>query len=100
MTIITNKLGEFNYKLKLKALESGYERGYNMSCGLGGKIVEEIKFTSYCPANTEYKCTIEGCKDFTVENVVKVNGSTTWDGIASIAKVSYEPCQIGDVKRY
>lgn len=72
VTIITNELGEFNYKLKLKALESGYKRGYNFSSVLGSKIMEEVKFTSYCPVNCEYKCSIEGSKDFSVENVIKV----------------------------
>eukprot|EP00743_Colponemidia_sp_Colp-15_P000860 GILK01000949.1.p1 GENE.GILK01000949.1~~GILK01000949.1.p1 ORF type:complete len:1078 (+),score=227.51 GILK01000949.1:666-3899(+) len=105
LTLRSAKLGEYKYKLTLKANPGGIERSLNFRSFLGSDLVQTFRFNHLLSKAISYTCTIDnlgkaGPPDFFVDKTVSAPAATAADrdGVEVRVDVRYEPSSLGDSK--
>ena len=96
LTVTSAQLGVYIYDLHLKSTLTGNEKPLQFRVGLGSKIVQTFRFTSYARAKTEYQCKVDH-PDFSVDKSIAAPAAPL-GGIEMLLDVLYEPSKLGDIR--
>jgi len=92
------QLGDYPYRLILKADEAQNEKALHFRTTLGSVHSQVFRFTNFCPTSTEFKCSADQPIFFRVNPSVKAEGSKFWAGSEVAVEVKFEPQGLGEVK--
>lgn len=98
LTIGFAELGEYTYRLVLATQHAGVERTLHFKVPLGGAQTQSFAFTTYADKAADVACHVRETTSFAVPSVLKVDGTSDWDGRASSVPVKFEPEALGDVR--
>ena len=98
LTIITQELGTFKYKLVAKATPPLLKQLLRFDAPLGSAQAESFLFHAYNTTKCDYACAVTKPNFFTVQSTLAVDAVPSgWDGDDIRLPVVFEPMQIGEI---
>jgi hydrocephalus-inducing protein len=101
LTIRSQELGTFKYKLQVTALEPSLRQTLRFEVPLGSLQSETFTFRSFHIAKCDYTCAVQKPDFFTVAKTVTAEAlapAVAWAGDEVSIPISYEPTEIGEVR--
>jgi hypothetical protein len=99
ITIITQELGTFKYKIITKSSPSLLKQTLKFETSLGNVQTESFLFRVYNNNKTDYSCSVNKDTIFNVQKSLPLEGITDihqqWDGNEIRLPISFEPNEIG-----
>ncbi|GBG33770.1 Hydrocephalus-inducing protein-like [Hondaea fermentalgiana] len=92
------QLGEYPYKLHLRASPAQTERSLQFRATLGGKHEQVFRFANFCPGATEFSCSVSQPLFFQVGASFKAEAVAHWRGEEVAVAVQFEPQGLGSVR--
>jgi hydrocephalus-inducing protein len=96
LTVTSPQLGVYVYDLHLKSTATGNEKPLQFKVGLGTKVIQTFRFTSFCRTKTEYACKVDH-PDFSVDKSIAAPAAPV-GGVELTLDVLYEPSKLGDIR--
>lgn len=99
VTIITQELGTFKYKICARATAPLLKQILRFSAPLGTVHREDFLFRAFNTVKTDYQCLVQKPDIFSVQKVCSVEAVTQpWEGDEVRLAVQYEPTEIGEIE--
>jgi hypothetical protein len=99
VTIVTQELGTFKYKVIAKATPPLLKQTLRFDCPLGGMQAETYLFQAYNTIKTDFQCAISKSDAFTVQKSLPVEAVVGgWGGDEIRLPVNFEPTEIGEFR--
>ena len=98
LTITCEELGDYRFKLKLKALPAALAGTLRFNTALGSSQTQTIRFQNYVGAATQYKLSVDQPEFFTLETeTIDADAAEKWTGAEVATKITFEPSAVGKV---
>jgi hydrocephalus-inducing protein len=99
VTIITQELGTFKYKVCARATPPLLKQILRFSAPLGGMQTEAFLFRAYNTTKVDYQCVVDKPDIFSTQKICTVEPvSQPWNGDEVRLNIQYEPTEIGEVE--
>lgn len=100
LTITTQELGTFKYKIIAKSTPSLLKQSLKFETSLGNVQTESFLFRVYNGAKTDYQCSVKKDTIFSVQKVLPLEGISDprqqWEGNEIRLPIQFEPNEIGE----
>lgn len=98
LTVVTQELGTFKYKIVAKASPSILKQTLRFEAPLGGVQTENFLFRTYNSTKADFLCTVSNQQsNFFVQKTFPVEaGVGGWDGEEVKLPINFEPTEIGE----
>lgn len=99
LVITSVELGDYIYKLDLRARPAASERALHFKAALGASHVQTFRFRNYVEGQpTTYACSVGQPDSFEMDESVTVDPSPDWNGTDGEVSILFEPLSLGEVR--